>query len=731
MQGNILLLIAALFPMLMAPVGWLAGRRSNRAAIGVMIGTCLLTLAYLVRVLVSAAGGAQATLTLEGFCGLGLRMRADGFRALYACVAGVMWLMTSVFSLDYLAHEENVGRYTLFTLITFGAVVGIFLSDTLYSVFLFFEVMSLASYPWVAHEENPEAMRAAETYLYIAVIGGLVMLMGLFLLPNGLATTSLGELAQGAQEVGTGALWLPATLMLFGFGAKAGSFPLHIWLPKAHPVAPAPASALLSGLLTKAGVFGMLILTCGLMRGEPRWGDLIFRLGVITMALGAVMAVFSVNLKRTLACSSLSQIGFIMIGTGLCGMMGEENGLAAFGTVQHMLNHSLFKLVLFLCAGVVAMNAHALNLNDVRGYGRRKPALHFAFLLGMLGIGGVPALSGYISKSMLHEGLLEYIAMVREGGGSALPYEIGEWLFVISGGVTLCYMLKLYICLFWRKHPTRQAEFDANKKYLTPAPKLGLCLCAAIIPALGLLPGVLMTGAGRLSLPFLGAEAPALPIAYFSAENLLGAAKSIVIGLGLYALIRFTLMRRAADGSVEYLDRWPKQLDLENAVYRPLLSLLARAGYGFAWACDKLMDWLSAGLCKVGYGAAWLCDKLMDWLSAGLVQLGFLTARTLDISPDLANLAASKTLLAPRVAASPAPVGNRFTYAIGTLFDRVSDALARATHREKRAQTSYAALLAAGGEEASKQFRQLTRSISFGLLMFCVGLCVTLMYLLL
>ena len=710
MQGDLLLPLAALLPILAAPVAWALGRDGFKRAVLVMISASAASLAMLVCLLLRASNGVAAVFALPGFCGLGLQMRADGFRALYACIAGMMWLVTSVFSLDYFRHEHCAGRYALFTLITLGAVVGLFLSDTLYSAFLFFEVMSLASYPWVAHEETPDAMRAAQTYLYIAVIGGLVMLMGLFLLPSGLATESFATLAASAQALGAGALWLPAMLLLVGFGAKAGAFPLHIWLPKAHPVAPAPASALLSGLLTKAGIFGALILTCGLMRGDAGFADLIFRLGVITMVLGAVLGVFSVNLKRTLACSSLSQIGFILIGAGLCGLLGDENGLAAFGTVQHMLNHSLFKLVLFLCAGVVAMNAHALTLNDVRGYGRHKPVLHFAFLMGLLGISGVPFFSGYASKSMLHEALLEYVAHAQRLGLNALPYQIGEWLFILSGGMTLCYMLKLYICLFWRRHPTRQAEYDADTRYLSLVPKLALCLCAALIPLFGMLPGIFLSGAGMLSLSFLGAGAPQMPIAYFSAENLIGAAKSLAIGAALYVGIRLWLMHKEMDGSVSYIDRWPKWLDMETLVYRPLLGALT----------------------LLGYGVAWVCDRLMDWLSGGLTAGGFVVARVLDISPDLTHLALSRTALKPldAHAHTPAPIGNRFTYGLGRLCDRAADTLARVRGAGKAERESFAALFAAGGEELNREFKQITRSISFGLLMFCFGLCVTLVYLL-
>src|SRR5699024_4151857 len=150
--------------------------------------------------------------TWDGFLGMGIRMRADGFRALYAMIASVMWLVTSLFSRDYLRHDHATGRYAFFTLMTLGATVGLFLSDSIYTAFLFFEVMSLASYPWVAHEETPEAMRAAQTYLYIAVIGGLVMLMGIFLLPARMATLPFSSLPAFVTAYGFDALWLPAVL---------------------------------------------------------------------------------------------------------------------------------------------------------------------------------------------------------------------------------------------------------------------------------------------------------------------------------------------------------------------------------------------------------------------------------------------------------------------------------------------------------------------------------------
>ena len=168
---------------------------------------------------------------------------------------------------------------------------------------------------WVAKEEKKEALKAAETYLAVAVIGGLVMLFGIFLLQNTIHTLEISQLLEKSKLVANkGPLYIAGGCILFGFGAKAGVFPLHIWLPKAHPVAPAPASALLSGILTKTGVFGILIVSCNLFFGDELWGRLILVLGILTMFGGALLALFSVDIKRTLACSSMSQIGFMLIG---------------------------------------------------------------------------------------------------------------------------------------------------------------------------------------------------------------------------------------------------------------------------------------------------------------------------------------------------------------------------------------------------------------------------------
>ena len=273
----------------------------------------------------------------EGFCGLGLHLSADGFRGVYATVAAFMWMATGWFSPEYFTHYRNRNRYYFFNLMTLGATLGVFLSDDLYTTLIFFEIMSLTSYVWVAQEETPGALRAGATYLAVAIIGGLTTLMGLFLLYHQLGTLSFaGMKAAAATLTDRSGLTVAVWLTLVGFAAKAGLFPLHIWLPKAHPVAPAPASALLSGILTKSGVFGLIVICANLMQGDCWFGDALLTLGAITMFLGALLALFSVDLKRVLACSSLSQIGFITVGLSMMVMLAQEGSLAAYGSVMHM-----------------------------------------------------------------------------------------------------------------------------------------------------------------------------------------------------------------------------------------------------------------------------------------------------------------------------------------------------------------------------------------------------------
>ena len=502
-------------------------------------------------------------------------------------------------------------------------------------------------------------MRAAETYLAVAIIGGMVMLMGLFLLWNAVGTLAIDELYEAAKACpNKGRIWAASICILFGFGAKAGMFPLHIWLPKAHPVAPAPASALLSGILTKSGIFGVIVVSANIFRASTAWGNLILVLGLITMLGGAVLAVFSVNLKRTLACSSMSQIGFILTGIAMGCLLGEENALAARGALLYMVNHSLFKLILFMAAGVVYMNLHKLNLNDVRGFGRKKPILHFAFLMGAVGLMGVPGFSGYVSKTLIHEGIVEYAELLAEEGMGALAllYRGAEWIYLFSGGLTGAYMIKLYICLFWEKHPTQQIAYETKKPYMGKLSALALFLSAAIVPILGLTPNLTMDKIADIAGGFLNAATPAHAVNYFSLTNIKGACISLVIGLVVYlAFIRPVLTKKEA-GVREYVDLWPSWLDIEDRVYRPAIYGLLDIGGRFAG--------LGSEITLETYVYRPLIRALTLFFAAVFGFLGGLT----DFVADLL----ARKVLSARKKKPENNVGNAITRAVGGVFDGIA-----------------------------------------------------------
>ena len=484
-----------------------------------------------------------------------------------------MWMMTTLFSMEYFACHGNSGRYCFFSLLTCGATMGVFLSDSLFTLFLFFEIMGLTSFVMVIQEETAAAGRAARTYLAIAVIGGLCALFGIFMIAAGTGNLSMDSLEQFRKATGgTWPLYLAGALLLAGFGAKAGMYPLHVWLPNAHPVAPAPASALLSGILTKTGVFGILMVTVTMFRHDRVWGMVLLAPGAVTMVLGAILAVFSIDLKRTLACSSMSQIGFILTGCSMQCLLGEENGLAVSGTVLHMVNHSMIKLVLFMAAGCIYMNLHKLDLNEIRGYGRNKPFLMLVFAMGAYGICGIPLWNGYVSKTLLHESIVEYMELLGRQGANVLPFQVLEWAFLMAGGLTAAYMIKLFAAIFLEKAPLGRDGDDRGKKYAGTAACFALGGSALFLPLMGMAPRRIMDWMADISRPFFRGAHVLHQVEYFSEANLRGACISISMGILVYVLlIRRYLMETGEDGTRIYVDRWPAWLNLEDRVYRPLV----------------------------------------------------------------------------------------------------------------------------------------------------------------
>ena len=675
------MVIAALvfLPIIISPFFYILGIRNedlrDNCAIGFTFFELTLSLLLAHRVIITGGAG----LDIPGIFWGGLHFDVDGFRSIYSIITSVMWAGTTLFAKEYFRHErEGLARYWLFVVLTLGATQGVMLSADLMTTFVFFEILSLTSFTWVIHEETKGAIRAAYTYLFIAIIGGLILFMGLLLMQATVGTLYFADMksaielaaTEGVRDSAAGggtAVILSAAAcrrrilaagicILLGFGAKAGMFPVHVWLPKAHPVAPSPASALLSGILTKVGVFGILMTATKAMVTNLTFGSIILTLGVVTMFLGALLALFSVNLKRTLACSSMSQIGFILVGIGssvlarsLFAEGGEAYVLAYSGTMLHMVNHSLLKLVLFMCAGTVVMNIHALDLNAIRGYGRNRLPLKIAFLLGAVGIGGVPLFNGYISKTMLHEGIVVLYEMIEEEL-PAFESAVGllrcaEWIFLISGGLTCAYMLKLFICVFVEKNedPVRQAFFDADDYSMNTASKIAVCGGSVYMVLLGV-PAVMKNLAA-----FMTGGEEILEFHAFTAGNLKGGGISILIGLLVYLL----LVRHVFIKDGRYVNLWPEKLDLEDLLYRPLLTRWLPNIFGefarvfgenriLAPVCRRIPK--AFGMAAAVFGE----DMILVPLARAAVFAGSLIGRILSDSLDASVVLLRKTAMRER-----------------------------------------------------------------------------------
>lgn len=707
---EVLFIALVFFPMFCAFAVYFADRKQNgnlRDLFAMATGVIVFVL-----MLILMINGMGSELYIPKICGMGLHFSLDGFRGVYGLIAAFMWMMTLLFSKEYLGHSHHLGRYYFFQLITLGATLGVFLSADLFTTFIFFEIMSFTSYVWVVQEETKGAIRAAETYLAVAVIGGMVLLMGLFLLKYTLGTLEMSALLDAAKAcTNKEILYVAGCCTLVGFGAKAGAFPLHIWLPKAHPVAPAPASALLSGVLTKAGIFGVLVVSSNIFLHDAKWGLLLLTIGLFTMFGGALLAVFSVDLKRTLACSSMSQIGFILIGISMQGILGEHNALAIRGTLLHMVNHSLIKLVLFMIAGVVVMNIHKLDLNEIRGFGRKKPFLKLCFLSGALGISGIPLFNGYVSKTLLHESIVEGIAHYAEHEAAIAGFlQVSEWIFLFSGGMTFAYMLKLFIATFVEENvdAAQQQRFDSMKQYMQPLSVFAIGVSAVILPILGVVPNLVSDRIADLGHSFMHLEGEVHVVSYFSFVNLKGGLISIMIGIILYMGIRkFTMAKE--NGVTVYKNCWPSWLDLEELIYRPLLVKVLPC---IAHIMDVILDGLMRGVTVLPFIARIVCRVLDSFVDGFIILLRKTIYKDSKIPHELTE-------------------GSEFTHLLGFVLDWVCSVKRRILHQPiPEHDISYEHKLAMQREKIMETNTIISRSLSFGLLLFYVGLVCTLIYLL-
>lgn len=475
---NLILLIPVLFPMLagaIMPLLKLDKDRTMRQAYVLAV-----VIVNFILVLFSAFMGNAEFRGFHVAPGIDLLLKVDGVSRLFTILASVLWICASIYTFEYIKHEGKDVRFFSFFLMTIGILVGLGMAGNFFTLYLFYELMTVITYPLVIHSENDVSMEAGTKYLMYSFFGAAFALIGMgFMSYFGLqADFRAGGILDMTKAQGHEGLLLVVFFLTFlGFGCKAGMWPLHAWLPTAHPVAPAPASALLSGVITKGGVVALIRVTYYLfgvnfVRGT--WAHTTLTImALFTVFMGSMLAYKEKLFKRRLAYSSVSQVSYVVYGLTLM------NPIGFLGAMLHIVCHAVIKNVLFLSAGAVIYKTGKTYVYELKGIGKRMPIVMWCFTLASLALVGIPPTAGVVSKW--------YLAMGGISSGHPILGKIGAGTLLISALLTGGYLITIFVSAFFPGNDFDYEHLESAEpnRYMTiPLVFLAiLCVVIGMFPA--------------------------------------------------------------------------------------------------------------------------------------------------------------------------------------------------------------------------------------------------------
>ncbi|RJP30214.1 MAG: hypothetical protein C4536_10305 [Actinobacteria bacterium] len=417
--------------------------------------------------------------------GLEMRLSVDTLGYYFSLILSFIWMLTTLYSISYIDHKEN--RFFAFMALCESFLLGCAFSANMFTYFIFYEMMTFGSYPLIIHEETAMARRAGYKYLVYAIAAGTVLFFAIiahyFWGDGQLGFGQYGVLS--LEFAGRAALTTIFFAYLAGFGVKAAIMPLHGWVPDAHPAAPSPASALLSGVILKAGAFGIVrvvfnVFGVELMR-ELNVFIVMAVLACITIVVASVFALTQDNLKRRLAYSSIGQVSYIILGLAMLAQDG------ALGGVMHITHHALMKGCLFLCAGVILVKTGKKNISEMKGVGYKLPITMICFSICALAMMGTPPSVGFITKWLLGSGSLE----------AGLPVYIV--VLLVSALLNAAYFLPIiYIAFFRWEGDDEEGHGDTHRPKLVFGKEADhkLVVPLVILSALVIIVGIWVTVPG-------------------------------------------------------------------------------------------------------------------------------------------------------------------------------------------------------------------------------------------
>lgn len=483
LQLSLLLSVVGAFASLIlrfadGPARWVAGIAGALASVLSLMAS------------IPALHGPAAVLTVAGpFPFAHFVLRLDPLAALLVAVISLLSLVAWIYSLAYTTEYagRGVGAMGFFMNLFVASMLLVVAADNAFWFLIFFEMMSLASYFLVIFDQDEEAVSAGFLYFFVAHAGSVLIMAAFFILAN--YAGSFDFAAFRAVHLPEPVASVVFVLGFLGFGAKAGMIPLHIWLPRAHPAAPSHASSLMSGVMIKIGIFGIVKVGIDLLGGSGEalwWGLLVLGFGAVSSVLGVIYALAEHDIKKLLAYHSVENIGIILLGVGV-GMIGlavHRPALAVLGLMAglyHLVNHAVFKGLLFLGAGSVIFRMHTKNMEAMGGLSRGMPWTAFSFLVGALAISAIPPLNGFVSEWYTYQSL--FSAALGDNVLVTFAAPLAAMFLALTGALAVMCFVKAYGVIF-AGAPRNSHARDARE---VPLPMvIGMVALAVACVVLGL-----------------------------------------------------------------------------------------------------------------------------------------------------------------------------------------------------------------------------------------------------
>jgi multicomponent Na+:H+ antiporter subunit D len=458
-----LIILFVALPLVVAGILPLVGKVSRRVVPDLLANAVLLVYAAIVGRHLIAAGPVLQQLSWFGEP-VAIRLALDGFSLLMLLAIALVGLAACLFSIDYMEHYGAKANYYALFLVMIAGMNGLVLATDFFNVYLFMEVAAVASYALVAFGLGRDELEAAFKYLMLSVVATAFVLISVAVIFGMTGSLDFAAVAKALQELNAvAAVGIASAFFLVGFGLKAALIPFHAWLPDAHPSAPAPISAVLSGLLIKvSGVYAMTRIFLNVFGLTPALSTVLMSLGALSMVVAAFLALGQKDMKRMLAYSSISQVGYVVLGIGI----GTPLGIA--GGLFHLFNHALAKGLLFLTSGSVQQATGTRNLDEMGGLAKRMPITAATNLVGALSIAGVPPLNGFWSK------LIIIIALIQSG------HPVFAVIAVLTSVLTLWYYLLMQRKAFFGKLNEKWAAVKEAPFWMTAATVFLALLCVGI-----------------------------------------------------------------------------------------------------------------------------------------------------------------------------------------------------------------------------------------------------------